>query len=55
MVLDVTALVFRAAIEGAVVNVIANNRAWGNAPDLARAIARRVLEEVRRRSLRASD
>ena len=55
MVLDVTALVFRAAMEDAVVNVIANNRAWGNAPDLARAIARRVLEEVRRRSLRASD
>lgn len=51
MVLDVTALVFRAAMEGVIVNVIANNRAWGNAPDLARTIARRVLEEVRRRNM----
>ncbi|MDQ7041230.1 MAG: DUF72 domain-containing protein [Rhodothermus sp.] len=51
MVLDATALVFRAAMEGVTVNVIANNRAWGNAPDLARTIARRVLEEVRRRQM----
>ncbi len=51
MVLDATALVFRAATEGVTVNVIANNRAWGNAPDLARTIARRVLEEVRRREM----
>ncbi|GIV60424.1 DUF72 domain-containing protein [Rhodocaloribacter litoris] len=49
MVLDATALVFQAARQGVVLNLIANNRAWGNAPDLARAIAYRVLEEEERR------
>lgn len=44
MVRDVTFLVQAAAKEGAIVNVIANNRAWGNAPELARTIARSVLQ-----------
>jgi hypothetical protein len=26
--------------------VVANNRAWGNAPDLNRAIAHRILDEL---------
>jgi uncharacterized protein YecE (DUF72 family) len=49
MVLDATALTYRAADQGALLNVIANNRAWGNAPDLARTIAGRILDEEDRR------
>jgi uncharacterized protein YecE (DUF72 family) len=49
MVLDTTALAFRAESQNALLNVIANNRAWGNAPDLNRAIAHRILDEVERR------
>lgn len=45
MVRDVTALVYQAEAQGALVNVIANNRAWGNAPALAQAIAGRILIE----------
>ncbi len=45
MVLDVTALAYRADAENALLNVVANNRAWGNAPDLARTIAHRILDE----------
>ncbi|ARA92575.1 hypothetical protein AWN76_004920 [Rhodothermaceae bacterium RA] len=49
MVLDTTALVFQAEAQQARLHVIANNRAWGNAPDLARTIGHRILdEEVRR-------
>ena len=50
MVLDATALTYRAEAENALLNVIANNRAWGNAPDLARTIAHRILDEEARRS-----
>lgn len=49
MVNDVAALVYRAEAQGALVNVIANNRAWGNAPALAQAIAERILAEEERR------
>jgi uncharacterized protein YecE (DUF72 family) len=49
MVLDVTALAYRAEAENAVLNVVANNRAWGNAPDLNRTIAHRILDEEERR------
>jgi len=49
MVLDATALVFQAEAQNALLNLIANNRAWGNAPDLARTIALRVLDEKERR------
>jgi hypothetical protein len=49
MVLDVAALVFQAAEQQVYLSVIANNRAWGNAPSLAQAIATRVLDEVQRR------
>jgi uncharacterized protein YecE (DUF72 family) len=50
MVLDVTALAYRAEAENALLNVVANNRAWGNAPDLARTIAHRILDEEERQS-----
>jgi len=46
MVLDVTALAFRAEAHNATLNVIANNRAWGNAPDLNRTVAHRILDHV---------
>ena len=50
MVLDMTALVYQAEAQGALVNVIANNRAWGNAPALSQAIAERILDEEARRA-----
>jgi len=50
MVLDVTALVYRAEAQNALVNIVANNRAWGNAPDLARTISHRILDEQEKRS-----
>ena len=43
MIRDVTSLVLAATKEDVVVNVIANNRAWGNAPELARTIAQYLL------------
>ncbi|MEF8865478.1 MAG: DUF72 domain-containing protein [Salinibacter sp.] len=49
MVLDVTALAFRAEAQNATLNVIANNRAWGNAPDLNRTIAHRILDHIESR------
>lgn len=49
MVLDATALTYRAQDQDVLLNVIANNRAWGNAPDLARTIAHRILDEDARR------
>jgi uncharacterized protein YecE (DUF72 family) len=48
MVLDATALAYRAQAQNATLNVVANNRAWGNAPDLARTIAHRILDEEER-------
>ncbi len=49
MVLDVVALVYQAEAQNALLNVIANNRAWGNSPALAQAVSYRVLEEEERR------
>ena len=49
MVLDATALAFRGLDEGYGVYLIANNRAWGNAPLLSQAIANRILDEEDRR------
>lgn len=49
MILDVTALIYQAEAQGAVLNIITNNRAYGNAPELGRNIARRALEEEERR------
>ncbi len=50
MVLDTAALAFRAEAEDVTLNVIANNRAWGNAPELAKTVALRILEEEERRA-----
>jgi len=49
MVLDAVALAFQAERQQAVLNLIVNNRAYGNAPELARRIAHRVLDEAERR------
>lgn len=49
MVLDATALTYQAAAHNARLNLICNNRAWGNAPDLARTIAHRILDEEEKR------
>jgi uncharacterized protein YecE (DUF72 family) len=49
MVLDATALAYQAEAQGTLLNIMANNRAWGNAPELARTIAHRILEEEERR------
>ena len=49
MILDVTALIYQAEAQGYVVNVINNNRAYGNAPELGRNIAHRVLDEEEKR------
>lgn len=50
MVLDVTALIYQAELKGFMINIIANNRAWGNSPELAKAISFRVLAEEEKRS-----
>lgn len=44
MVMDVTALLYQAEKNTALLNVIANNRAWGNAPILCQEIANRILD-----------
>ncbi|MFW5955370.1 MAG: DUF72 domain-containing protein [Rhodothermales bacterium] len=49
MVLDTTALAFQAGAQKALLNIICNNRAWGNAPMLAQTIAERILREEQRR------
>ena len=49
MVLDAVALIFQAEAQNALINLIANNRAWGNAPALAQAIAYRILDEEEKR------
>ena len=48
MILDVTALAFQARTQQTVLNIIANNRAWGNSPALAQAIAYRILDYIAR-------
>lgn len=50
MVLDVAALAYQAFGSNRILNIIVNNRAWGNAPALAQAIAHRILDEEARRS-----
>lgn len=51
MVADAASLAMNASIRNATVVIIANNRAWGNAPTLAQEVARRVLEEEARGSV----
>lgn len=49
MVLDATALAFQGLLKDHSVNLILNNRAWGNSPALGQTIASRILEEEIRR------
>ncbi len=49
MVLDAVALTYRAEAEDAMLNLIVNNRAYGNSPALAQRIATRVLDEEEKR------
>ena len=49
MVLDAVALAYQAEAQDAVLNLIVNNRAYGNSPALAQRIALRVLDEEDRR------
>ncbi len=44
MIDEATALAYRAVEAGQVLHVIANNRAWGNSPALAQAVAARFLD-----------
>lgn len=48
MVMDTTALLYQAEKQSALLNVIVNNRAWGNAPVLAQEIAKRILDHEQR-------
>ncbi|MFK7847847.1 MAG: DUF72 domain-containing protein [Rhodothermales bacterium] len=50
MILDVTALAFQAKKQDAVLNVIANNRAWGNSPALAQAVAHRIIDHTEKQA-----
>lgn len=53
MIRESVAMTFQALTAGLQPTVIVNNRAWGNAPDLARVLARRVILEWRRRGERS--
>lgn len=46
MKLDTVALAMEAIRKGGTLNILANNRAWGNAPALAQAIADRFVTEL---------
>ena len=50
MILDAVALLYRAEAADVLLNLIVSNRAYGNAPDLARRIAHRVLDEEAKRA-----
>ncbi len=55
MLMDTTALAFQAEANERTLYVIANNRAWGNAPALARAVAERILREEEKRGTAERD
>jgi hypothetical protein len=44
MVDEATALLYKAVGAGVTLHAITSNRAWGNAPDLARTLADRFLD-----------
>ncbi len=50
MIDDTAALAFQAIDKGKTLHIVANNRAWGNAPELARTVADRITDEMRRRA-----
>ena len=49
MILDAVALLYRAEAADVLLNLIVSNRAYGNAPDLARRLALRVIDEEEKR------
>lgn len=49
MILDAVALTYQAEKQDAVHNLILNNRAYGNSPELGRRIAHRILDEEAKR------
>ena len=49
MIDEATALMYQAVEAGVVLDVIGNNRAWGNTPDLDRTLAHRFLDFAERR------
>lgn len=55
MIDETTALIFKAIELGSVLNILVNNRAYGNAPELGREIAGRFLDVARRRELGGAD
>ena len=50
MVNDTAALIYQAEKAGKSATVFINNRAWGNGPSLAQALAERILKEEQRRT-----
>ena len=48
MVDEATALLYKAIEADVTINAITSNRAWGNAPDLARTLADRFLDFAER-------
>lgn len=55
MIEETTALMFKAIELGSVLNILVNNRAYGNAPELSREIAGRFLDVAHRRALGGAD
>ena len=49
MIDETTALMYQAVEAGVTLDVIGNNRAWGNTPDLCRTLAHRFLDFAERR------
>lgn len=49
MIDEATALMYQAIAAGVTLDVVGNNRAWGNTPDLARTLAHRFLDFAERK------
>ena len=49
MIDEATALMYQAVEAGVVLNIVGNNRAWGNTPDLGRTLAHRFLDFAERK------
>jgi hypothetical protein len=49
MIDETTALMYQAVGAGVTLNVVGNNRAWGNTPDLGRTLAHRFLDFAERK------
>ena len=49
MIDEATAIAYQAVEAGVMLDLIGNNRAWGNTPDLDRTLAHRFLDFAERR------